>query len=124
MSRLLNHSDFSLLQDSESWQDPQNSKARQAFVKAMRGRAYGYDAYGYDALRDAWGWFLIGWNDEDMRDSTPVDINKHPERRPVFLPYAVSPDDLRDIWNWWNEETDLKTLFKFFEFLRLKGLVK
>lgn len=50
-------SDFSLLSDSASWIDPNNLQARNAFTVAMANKAY-----GYEALHDAWSWFLTGWN--------------------------------------------------------------
>lgn len=59
-----------------------------------------------------------------IRDaSPPVDIGAHPARVPKFVMWA-DLDDVRDIWNWWNEKATLETMFEFFEFLRLKGLVK
>lgn len=41
----------------DTWHDRRNRDARRAFVKAMKGRRY-----GFEALLDAWVWFLDGWN--------------------------------------------------------------
>ncbi len=49
-------SDFELLRDRESWLDPANNTARDAFVALMHGRSF-----GFDPLRDAWDWFIAGW---------------------------------------------------------------
>lgn len=40
-----------------TWHNPKNREARRAFVKAMKGRRY-----GFEPLLDAWVWFLDGWN--------------------------------------------------------------
>lgn len=47
---------FAQSYELSSWHDPTNAKVRQAFILSMKGRQY-----GYEALRDAWGWFLEGY---------------------------------------------------------------
>lgn len=50
-------SDFSLLRDLDSWNDKMNETARECFKAEMKGREY-----GYEALHDAWNWFLTGYD--------------------------------------------------------------
>lgn len=46
--------------DVSTWHAPENEGARKAFVRAMRGKQY-----GYNALLDAWVWFLHGWESNE-----------------------------------------------------------
>lgn len=45
-----------MLKDIPSWSDRKNVHAKNWFCRAMTNRQY-----GYDALLDAWTWFLKGW---------------------------------------------------------------
>jgi hypothetical protein len=47
-----------LLSDCRSYINQDNADAREAFKRAMRGRAY-----GWEACIDAWNWFLSGWDE-------------------------------------------------------------
>lgn len=49
-----------LLRDCKSWQHA-TFASRKMFIKEMRGRQY-----GWDALTDAWNWFLTGWKASDQ----------------------------------------------------------
>lgn len=44
-----------LMRDCKLWQHC-TYECKQAFIKQMRGRRY-----GWDALTDAFNWFVIGW---------------------------------------------------------------
>lgn len=47
------------MEDSHpSWKDGDNLEARAAFIKAMSGRMY-----GREETRDAWEFFVEGWNE-------------------------------------------------------------
>lgn len=48
-----------LLKDAASW-NAASSHQRGAFVVEMKDRSY-----GWDALTQAWAWFLAGWNTRD-----------------------------------------------------------
>jgi hypothetical protein len=62
-------------------------------------------------------------SDKRAAEGTPVYIDGNPARVPKFVMWA-DLDDVRDIWNWWNGEANLETMFRFFEYLRVKGLVQ
>lgn len=45
------------LKDTKSWHEA-SSHQRGAFAHEMKDRQY-----GWDALTQAWGWFLVGWQE-------------------------------------------------------------
>lgn len=45
-----------MLKDVPTWNDPSNEHAKRWFCQLVTRCEY-----GYDALLDAWSWFLKGW---------------------------------------------------------------
>lgn len=60
---------YRTLSDVGTWNHSTN-EIKQAFIRQMRGRQY-----GWDALYDAWGWYLSGWKDANLTSMKEAIIN-------------------------------------------------
>lgn len=76
----------SYMRHSKLWQHCTET-CRRAFIREMRG-----NQYDFDALRDAFDWFVIGWRAADIQRTVEGISQINSEQR---IPSEPVPEDLR-----------------------------